>query len=182
MIDPTKVTILAISTQNLELRPAQTRFSISDYLSDRIGRQSDLAHGFLCFQQARPWTRCSFGWARGTLGLYRGWTCLAIQPQGRFGLGAGCGFAFRGTVAHSLPPGHGQITYPVLGKVSATCDQSSSKETDRKRPHGFEFLSHGSACLARSAGRSAFRGRVGQVCLTIYIENSVSIDLGLIKG
>jgi hypothetical protein len=46
-IDLTEVTILAIATQNLGLRPVKTRFSISDYLPRRIGRQSVLGHAFL---------------------------------------------------------------------------------------------------------------------------------------
>ena len=37
-----------MSAQNLGLRPAQTRFSISDYLPRRIGRQSVQGHAFLC--------------------------------------------------------------------------------------------------------------------------------------
>lgn len=124
-IDPTKVTILAMSTRNYGLRPAWTHSYISDYLPRRIGRQSILGHACFCCQEARPWARCSFGRARGTLGLYRGWAYPATSRN--VSSRAGCGFAFRETVANSLPHGRA-ILYLEKGKVPATRDQLS-KET-----------------------------------------------------
>ena len=105
----------------------------------------------------------------------------SCEPQRKFG--NGLRVCVPGAVFDSLSQGRValRILHWVRSEVPARCDQPSSMETDRRQPRGFASLSHGSVPPCHIHPLLGIEGRVVQFCLTISIDDAVSIDCGLMK-